>query len=146
MTRSKGTAEIVYQADDDEAYAFACGIEQALLSAGWTVSRLVKQSASAEPNGLNRPFLLREGGLVVRDWSSVIVLTQGPLAEKPFEADTPLDAIMGAFEAAQIPGVQTIPHESSALTGWNYPYRDRIAFVAIRPKPLRTSALTSRIF
>ena len=127
-TRSKGITDIVYQADDDEAYAFAIAIEQALLSAVWTVSGLLKRSASAEPsNGSNRPlsrngpnfpgcarfrigplpcFLLREAGLVA---SSVIVLTQGRLAGKPFEADSPLDAIMAAFEAAQITCVTNSP-------------------------------------
>jgi hypothetical protein len=43
----KGITDTVYQADDDEAYAFASAIEQALLSAGWTVSGLLKRSASA---------------------------------------------------------------------------------------------------
>jgi hypothetical protein len=80
------------------------------LSAVWTVSGPLKRSASAEPsNGSNRPFLLREAGLVVSDSSSVIVLTQGRLAGKPFEADSPLDAIMAAFEAAQITCVTNSP-------------------------------------
>ena len=58
------------------------------------------------------PFLLREAGLVVSDSSSVVVLTQGPLAPKPFEANTSLDAIMAAFQAAQLPALQTVPHEA----------------------------------
>jgi hypothetical protein len=110
--RSNATAvaEIVYQPDDGEAYAFASEIEEALSSAGWKVS--VKQGAAAEPSKHSQqPFLLREGGLLVSDWSTVLVLTQGPLADKPFKADTPLDAIMAAFKAAQIPALQTIPHE-----------------------------------
>ncbi len=111
--KGKGTAEIVFQLDDDEAYAFASSIWHALLSSGWTVSEQPKPSLTTDPISKDTiPFMMRESGITISNWSSVIVLTSGALVSKPYHGDTPLDALMFAFEKARFPALLTQPHEA----------------------------------
>jgi len=117
-TRPKGAAEIICQPDDDEAYAFSMNIWHALLAAGWSIPSQPTQSASPEPaDSHNRPFMLREAGISISDWSTVVVLSGSSLAEKPYNRNTPLDALMFAFEAAGLPALQTVPHETLRPNG-----------------------------
>ena len=111
--RATGSAEIVYRGGDDEAYSFATSIWEALQSAGWTVPTPVTQKdgvGSSDSSGL--PFMMREAGMSVSNWSTVAVLTRGPLAAKPYDGTTPLDVLMHAFDAAGLSVLHLIPRES----------------------------------
>lgn len=108
--RTAGRAEIVFRDGDDEAYAFATSISDALSYAGWTVASPVSQISKPENTGL--PFMLREAGMSVGDWSKVAVLTREPLVAKPYDGLTPLDALMNAFTKAGVPVLHLIPAES----------------------------------
>jgi hypothetical protein len=108
--RPSGIADIVYREGDDEAYAFAHGVWHALKAAGWQVSSPVTRKSESENESL--PFMIREAGMSVSDWSTVAVLTAGPLAAKPYQGATPVDALMHAFDAAGQSVLHSVPHES----------------------------------
>lgn len=108
--RPVGNAEIVYREGDDEAFAFAHHVEHALRSAGWKVSPPVTSVAKSKNAAL--PFMIREAGVSVSNWSTPIVLTAEPLVDEPYNGTTPLDALMHAFDVAGQPAFQVTPHEA----------------------------------
>lgn len=108
--RPSGVAEIVYREGDDEAYGFADGIRSALSSAGWKVTSPITNASKIE--SASRPFMLREAGMSVSDYSTVAVLSWGPMPAKPYDGGTPLDSVMHAFGAADLPVFQVVPYES----------------------------------
>jgi hypothetical protein len=109
-SRAKGRAEIVYKKDDDEAYVFAFQIWHSLAASNWSAEMPVEAKDNPESSV---PFSLREGGMVGTNQPSLFVLvgSNDELAAKPYDRDTPVDALMKAFNAVGFPPMISIPHE-----------------------------------
>jgi hypothetical protein len=108
--KDKGKAEIVYFKDDNESYMLAQAIWMALEACEWNAESPVT-GKNNDPNGHLIPFDLREGGMIMSDEARIIVTVHDATEAKPYNKNTPLSALLLAFETCNIKFIQTTPHE-----------------------------------
>jgi hypothetical protein len=108
--RHKGKAEIVYFNDDNESYMLAHSIWMALDAGEWNAESPVT-GKNNDPNGHSIPFDLREGGMIMSGDAQIIISVSDETEPKPYNRNTPLSALLLAFQTCNLKFIQTIPHE-----------------------------------
>lgn len=107
--KAKGKAEIVFLKDDSEAYSFAENIWANLLAAGWSVS---KPTTEMNKEKSDRPFPMREGGIITSNFPSLIIsVADLDNIKAPYTDNIPLSALMLAFTSCGIEPLLTIPYD-----------------------------------
>lgn len=104
--KNKGTAEIVYLKDDNEAYNLADNIWMGLSAAGWTAKRPI---SGLNNNESTRPFAMREGGIYASDTPTLIISFSN--TNDHSDKDSPLSALVLAFKMCDMKIFETIPYK-----------------------------------